>query len=431
MTASLPGSIAAMSLATAAGRVYQVNIGRGGVPKLPVPEARVLPLGLEGDRVREDTVHGGPYRAVCLFGMEAIERLQAEGHPTEPGGVGENLTTVGIEWSTLPGGTRIRVGDEVLLELTTPAMPCRTQRPNFRDGRFGRISILTHPSDSRMYARVVREGTVRPGDAIELLPPEPDSVGERAALMARLDRVEQESNLRLWNAAISSGQDIRILDDGELSVAAAPGLSGPAFNTANGLRTLPHLLSRVTDHYRRHGVTGWLPMHDRPWPDAEPDYQLAILAAPPQTLDETPPPTGFSVRRLDPVTEAAAWGAVLEAADAVAFPPGVAAALAPHLLATRGVDTVGAFDAHGRLAGVGTLHVHQRVGLMRAAVVRPEARGRGLQRAMIWARALLAREAGCDMVSAQAAPGTVSARNLMSLGLEQLVTRDVYRFPPP
>jgi hypothetical protein len=50
---------------------------------------------------------------------------------------------------------------------------------------------------------------------------------------------------------------------------------------------------------------------------------------------------------------------------------------------------------------------------------------------MIWARALLAREAGCDMVSAQAAPGTVSARNLMSLGLEQLVTRDVYRFPPP
>ena len=49
------------------------------------------------------TVHGGPYRAVCLYAIEAIERLQAEGHPVEPGSVGDNLTTSGIEWSLSTG----------------------------------------------------------------------------------------------------------------------------------------------------------------------------------------------------------------------------------------------------------------------------------------------------------------------------------------
>ena len=81
------------------GKVLQVNISGGGVPKKPVERAWVGVLGLEGDAHRENTVHGGPHRAVCLFGIEVIERLQSEGHPVEPGSVGENLTTSGIEWS--------------------------------------------------------------------------------------------------------------------------------------------------------------------------------------------------------------------------------------------------------------------------------------------------------------------------------------------
>src|SRR5688572_29367807 len=91
------------------GRVLQVSISRGGVPKLPIPIARVTTLGLDGDAHREDTVHGGPHRAVCLLAMEAIERMQADGHPIEPGSAGENLTTTGIEWSLLPVGTRARI----------------------------------------------------------------------------------------------------------------------------------------------------------------------------------------------------------------------------------------------------------------------------------------------------------------------------------
>ena len=79
------------------GRVLHVNVSPGGVPKLPVEQAWVGELGLDGDRHRHDTVHGGPHRAVALLGIEAIERVQADGHPIEPGSVGENLTTTGIE----------------------------------------------------------------------------------------------------------------------------------------------------------------------------------------------------------------------------------------------------------------------------------------------------------------------------------------------
>ena len=73
------------SAVLASGRVLQVNVSHGGVPKRPVERAWVGTLGLEGDKHRENTVHGGPYQAVCLYGIEAIERLQAEGHPVEPG----------------------------------------------------------------------------------------------------------------------------------------------------------------------------------------------------------------------------------------------------------------------------------------------------------------------------------------------------------
>ncbi|MEA2614201.1 MAG: hypothetical protein QOI52_2160, partial [Chloroflexota bacterium] len=63
------------------GRVVQVNVSPGGVPKLPVTVARIGRDGLDGDRHDHDHVHGGPHRAVALFALEAIERVRADGHP--------------------------------------------------------------------------------------------------------------------------------------------------------------------------------------------------------------------------------------------------------------------------------------------------------------------------------------------------------------
>ena len=76
----------------------------GGVPKLPVTEARITPEGVVGDRQQNRDIHGGIDRAVCIFSLEVIEALQAEGHSIKPGSSGENLTIAGLEWSQLQLG---------------------------------------------------------------------------------------------------------------------------------------------------------------------------------------------------------------------------------------------------------------------------------------------------------------------------------------
>ena len=59
--------------------LHQISVSDGGLPKLPVPEARITLDGVEGDRQRNRDVHGGISRAVCLYSLEVIEALQREG----------------------------------------------------------------------------------------------------------------------------------------------------------------------------------------------------------------------------------------------------------------------------------------------------------------------------------------------------------------
>src|SRR3954467_6938660 len=187
------------------GRVIQVNISPGGVPKRPVAEARGGRDGLAGDRHDHDRVHGGPHRAVALFAIEAIERVRADGHPgVVPGAVGENLTTEGIELAHLPVGTRLAVGGDVLLEISGPANPCDVIKGAFAGGKSGRISILLHPDDSRMYARVLREGVVRPRDGITVMAPSDDSASLVHHELDLLDAVDGEAWLALWRAAAAA-----------------------------------------------------------------------------------------------------------------------------------------------------------------------------------------------------------------------------------
>ena len=68
--------------------VHQINVSDGGVPKKPIREAKLTERGVEGDRQRNLKVHGGPDRAVCLYSLELLERLQGEGHPIHAGSSG-------------------------------------------------------------------------------------------------------------------------------------------------------------------------------------------------------------------------------------------------------------------------------------------------------------------------------------------------------
>jgi MOSC domain-containing protein YiiM len=148
--------------------IFSLNCSDGGVPKLPIREARVTEQGLEGDRQKNVKIHGGPERALCLYALEHIVALQEEGHPIFPGSVGENVTIAGLPWEMLVPGRRLRLG-EVEIELTSFTTPCKTIQHSFTDQKYGRISQRLEPGMSRLYARVLHEGLLRVGDTVTLL----------------------------------------------------------------------------------------------------------------------------------------------------------------------------------------------------------------------------------------------------------------------
>ncbi len=152
------------------GRIHQINVSPGGVPKLPVERALVARLGILGDGHDDTEDHGGPFRALCIYTLEQIERLQAEGHPIYPGAAGENITLVGVPLAALTPGARLALGDAVEAQITFYAAPCKTIKGAFSDGVFTRISDKVHPGESRVYARILHGGVIQSGDAARVTP---------------------------------------------------------------------------------------------------------------------------------------------------------------------------------------------------------------------------------------------------------------------
>ena len=153
------------------GRVVQINISPGGVPKLPVASARVTANGLEGDGHRDLEHHGGPERALCLFSLEQIRALQVEGHTVTAGAIGENLTLEGLDWERVQPGAVLELGERVRIEITRYTSPCFNIKPSFLGGDFARVSQKLHPGWSRVYAKVLQPGTISQGDPVRLLDP--------------------------------------------------------------------------------------------------------------------------------------------------------------------------------------------------------------------------------------------------------------------
>lgn len=161
------GRLRHRSTPPARGRVVRVSTSGGGVPKRAVAGARVTAAGLEGDAQADRRHHGRPWQAVCLWSLEVVEALAAEGHPVGPGDAGENLTLAGLDWPTVRPGVQLLAGT-ALLEVTTYAVPCKKLAGLFSDGRFRRVAHEVGPA--RVYARVLVEGRVAPGDLVLLEP---------------------------------------------------------------------------------------------------------------------------------------------------------------------------------------------------------------------------------------------------------------------
>lgn len=148
--------------------IFQINRSDGGVPKEPVREGQVTSLGLESDRQNDTVHHGGPQRALCLYALERIVDLQAEGHPIYPGSTGENVTLAGLDWAQVVPGTQLRLGEEVEIEITQYTTPCSKIVGSFAGGQIQRMSQDKHPGWSRVYARVLSEGRIRVGDIVTI-----------------------------------------------------------------------------------------------------------------------------------------------------------------------------------------------------------------------------------------------------------------------
>ena len=425
------------------GRVIQVNVSPGGVPKLPVQEARVGRHGLDGDRHDHSHVHGGPHRAVALFALEAIERVRADGHPgVRPGSVGENLTTEGIELSLLPVGTRLAVGGErgPLLELSSPDNPCDVIKGAFTGGKSGRISILLHPTDSRMYARVLRDGIVRPGDPIEVLPPADGSDAEVQRELDLLDDVEGEAWLALWRAAEAAGIDVRILERGDLVAAASRDLPGSVFNRSFGMRRVPIHRPEAEALFHEAGTTGWhvAGLDDPTFAGETAEFPVGVHAGAIETLlmraDAAPLSSDLDlrIRAVDPdeAGDAGRWAELFVAGFGVEGPLADAwLRFNPILARARGYHQfIAALD--GRDIAASAMFTRRRVAWLGAGTVLAEGRGRGIQRALLADRIRRAAAGGARRVMATADIDSVSAANLEALGLPRIWTRGLYRVEP-
>ena len=146
--------------------IHSINANpNGGVPQPRINLAQLCYSGVEGDKQNDLRYHGGPLRAVCLYSLEKIKMLQAEGHPIDVGTTGENLTIKDIDWDSLEAGMEFSIGD-ALIELTTRAPPCNIINGSFSDLNSKRISHEDNPGWSRWYAKVLTEGFVEVGDLV-------------------------------------------------------------------------------------------------------------------------------------------------------------------------------------------------------------------------------------------------------------------------
>jgi MOSC domain-containing protein YiiM len=145
-----------------------VHTPEGIDPRPPDHYARV-PLEAAtlhaGRGIVTDRKGGRAERQLNVMTLETLEQLAAEGYRTAPGQMGEQIVVAGLALNGLPAGTRLRLGDEAVIEVEKPRTGCDRLRrvqgctPAQVAGRLG------------VMARVVSGGTIRVGDTVGLVDP--------------------------------------------------------------------------------------------------------------------------------------------------------------------------------------------------------------------------------------------------------------------
>ena len=103
------------------------------------------------------------HRQVSLLAMESVSRMQQMGVNVGPGDFAENLTTEAIDLVSLPVGTQLSVGKDIILEVSQIGKECHTKCAIFRQ-----VGTCVMPTEG-IFATVIRGGVVKPDDEIKIL----------------------------------------------------------------------------------------------------------------------------------------------------------------------------------------------------------------------------------------------------------------------
>lgn len=178
-----------------------------GIFKQPVAgRVRLSRLNLEGDAQADLRVHGGPHKAVYAYSIENYEywKERRTGEEFPSGQFGENFTVEGMTEDRVRIGDQFRIGTAVV-EVTQPRVPCFKLALKMGDPQFPKHFLRSERVG--FYLRVLEEGEVGAGDAIELVSagPEQMSVKEIVHLLYfdKKDRKGAQRALRI--PALSPG----------------------------------------------------------------------------------------------------------------------------------------------------------------------------------------------------------------------------------
>ncbi len=178
-------------------RLVSVNVGRPrpvphrdgmvstGIYKEPVAgRVWVHRLNLEGDGQADLTVHGGEHKAVYAYPFEHYAFWSRELGRSDfgYGQFGENLTVEGLIEDAVRIGDVFRIG-EALLQVSQPRSPCF--KLGIRMGDEGFVARFTAENRTGFYLRVLEEGRIAAGSAIEPVEQAKDSISVRDAFRLR------------------------------------------------------------------------------------------------------------------------------------------------------------------------------------------------------------------------------------------------------
>ena len=130
-----------------------------GTTKEQVPQGLFqVDYGLIDDAHADSSTH----RQVSLLALESINKMREAGYDVNPGDFAENLTTEGLELSSLPVGTGLNIGPDTVLEITQIGKECHSGCSIFRQ-----VGKCIMPREG-VFAKVVRGGVVSPGDELTI-----------------------------------------------------------------------------------------------------------------------------------------------------------------------------------------------------------------------------------------------------------------------